>query len=200
MPNLMLTRRAALLGAAALGLGAALPTGARAATAAQAESLVRNLVAEINRVIASGKSVSSMIRDFEGIFRRYADLPTIAAYALGADGRRASAAQKKAFTDAFSGYIARKYGKRFHEFIGGRLEVTGSRPIRNAFEVVTTAYLRGEAPFEVSFHIGQNSGRMFNMFIEGVNMLLTERSEIGALLDRNRGDIDAMIAQLRKTG
>jgi phospholipid transport system substrate-binding protein len=58
--------------------------------------------------------------------------------------------------------------------------------------------LRGEAPFDVTFLISDRSGsdKFFNMFIEGVNMLLTERAEIGAMLDRRRGDIDALIAEL----
>jgi phospholipid transport system substrate-binding protein len=38
------------------------------------------------------------------------------------------------------------------------------------------------------------------MFIEGVNLLLTERTEIGAMIDRNRGNIDKMIADLRALG
>lgn len=36
------------------------------------------------------------------------------------------------------------------------------------------------------------------MFIEGVNLLLTERTEIGAILDSNKGDIDALIAELKR--
>ena len=200
MPTTLLDRRTFLLGTSAVGLVGALPRSALAATAGQAESLVRKLVDDINRVISSGKSESAMIRDFEGIFKRYSDLPTIAAYALGVDGRRATSAQKKAFTDAFSGYISRKYGKRFREFIGGRLEVNGSRTIKNAFEVSSTAYLRGEAPFEVTWHISQSSGKMFNMFIEGVNMLLTERAEVGAMLDRAGGSIDSLIATLKRAG
>lgn len=194
------TRRAFVAGLGAAVLVPALPTVAQATTAAQAEQLVDRLVADINRVIASGKSEAAMIREFEKIFRDYGDMSTIAAYAMGVDGRRASASQKKAFTAAFSGYIARKYGKRFREFVGGRLEVTGTKTVRNSFEVSTTAYLRGESPFEVSFHIGQKSGKFFNMFIEGVNMLLTERTEIGAMLDKRRGDIDAMISDLKKAG
>lgn len=195
----MTSRRTFLSGSAAFALLAAAGP-ALAATAAQAESLVDKLVADINRVIASGKGEAAMVRDFEAIFKRYGDLSTMAAYAMGVDGRRASGAQKKAFTDAFSGYISRKYGKRFREFIGGRIEVNGSSQGRNAYVVSTTAYLRGEAPFEMTFHVGQKSGKMFNIFIDGVNMLLTERTEIGALLDRNRGDIDKMIAELRKAG
>lgn len=193
-------RRSIIASGSALALTAFLPLPALAATAAQAEQLVDKLVADINRVIASGKSEAAMIRDFEGIFKRYADLSTIAAYALGVDGRRASSAQKAAFKTAFSAYIARKYGKRFREFIGGRLEVQKTKQIKNAFQVSTTAYLRGESPFDVTFHIGQKSGKMFNMFIEGVNMLLTERTEIGAMLDKNRGDIDKMIADLKRAG
>ncbi|MBT5679460.1 MAG: ABC transporter substrate-binding protein, partial [Marinovum sp.] len=40
----------------------------------------------------------------------------------------------------------------------------------------------------------------FNLFVEGVNMLLAERAEIGAMLDRRRGNLDKMIADLRKAG
>ncbi|WGW04919.1 MlaC/ttg2D family ABC transporter substrate-binding protein [Tropicibacter oceani] len=196
------TRRSFILGGLATltATVAPWPRAAQAATAAQAEALVDKLVADINRVISSGKSEASMIRDFEGIFKRYADLPTIAATALGVDGRRATSAQKKAFTDAFTGYISRKYGKRFREFIGGKIEVNSSKSVKNAYQVTGTMILRNQAPFEVVFFVGQNSGKFYNLYLEGVNMLLTERTEIGAMLDKRRGDIDAMIADLRKAG
>lgn len=180
----------------------ALPRAVFALTEQGARQLIDGLVGEINRVIGSGKSEQAMYADFERIFDRYADNSYIAAYAMGVDGRRATAAQKKAFSDAFSSYIARKYGKRFREFIGGRLEVKGVRKVKSWYEVSTTAYLRGEAPFEVTFQVSDRAGRdlFFNMFIEGVNLLLTERTEIGAMIDRNGGNIDAMIANLRNAG
>lgn len=178
------------------------PSMAAALSEAGASSLVNSVVADINQVIASGKSEGAMIRDFERIFARYSDSSYIAAYAMGNDGRRASAGQKRAFSDAFQGYIARKYGKRFREFIGGRLEVQGVKQVKNWYEVETTAFLRGQAPFEVTFHVSDRTGRdlFFNMYIEGINMLLTERTEIGALIDRNGGDIDRMIQALQSAG
>ena len=178
------------------------PGRAAAITENGATQLVNALVGDINTVIASGKSESAMFRDFERIFARYSDTSYIAAYAMGADGRRASPAQKRAFSEAFQGYISRKYGKRFREFIGGRLEVQGVKQVKQWYEVNTTAFLRGESPFTVTFLVSDRSGQnlFFNMFIEGINLLLTERTEIGALLDRNRGDIDAMIADLRRAG
>ena len=195
-----LSRRGMLGGLCASGLLAALPGAALSATAAQAENLVRGLVDDVNAVINSGKSEGAMYGDFERIFRTYGDMPYIAAYAMGADGRRASPAQKKAFTDAFAGYVSRKYGKQFRKFIGGQLEIEGSRKVKNAYQVSTTALLRGQSPFDVTFFVGEKSGRFYNMYVEGVNMLLTERTEVGAMLDRRRGDIDAMIADLRRAG
>ncbi|APZ53059.1 MlaC/ttg2D family ABC transporter substrate-binding protein [Salipiger abyssi] len=200
MAQQLFSRRGVLGCTVAAGLMAALPGAALAVTAGQAQGLVDQLVGEINRVIDSGKSESAMIGDFKRIFEQYGDMPYIAAYALGADGRSASTSQKRAFSAAFSGYISRKYGKQFRKFIGGRLEVNGAKKVKNAYQVSTTAYLRGQAPFEVTFFVGEKSGRFYNMYIEGVNMLLTERTEIGAMLDRRRGDLDAMIEDLKRAG
>lgn len=165
-----------------------------------ATKLINSLVKDINKVIASGKAENAMFREFERIFKRYSDTSYIAAYALGVDARRASAAQKKAFSKAFQVYISRKYGKRFREFIGGSLEVKSVKQVKKWYEVSTIARLQGQSPFEVTFLVSDRSGKdlFFNMYIEGVNLLLTERTEIGAILDRSKGDIDAMIAELQR--
>lgn len=200
MPNNFLSRRF-LLTTAVSGVGLSLiPAQAFALTEAAAISLVSKLVADINKIIGSGKSDATMIRDFEKLFGRYADTPIMARYALGVDGRSASKSQMRAFIKAFQGYIARKYGKRFREFIGGRIDVDSARKIKAGYEVKTTAFLRGEAPFEVTFLVSDKSGKakFFNMFIEGVNLLLTERTEIGAMLDKRGGNMDQMIADLKK--
>jgi len=172
---------------------------AMAMTEARAKGLVDGIVADINKVIDSSSSEAQKIAQFEKIFVRYSDVPTIARYALGVDARRATKAQMNEFTKAFQVYVSRKYGKRFREFIGGRIEVKKARKVKNFFEVKTIAHLRGESPFEVTFLVSDRSGRdkFFNLFIEGVNMLLTERTEIGSMLDRRRGDIDALIRDLK---
>ena len=187
---------------AALGLGAvvgaALPARAFALNVDEARALVGKLIGEINAVINSGKSESAMLGSFEDIFSRYADVNYIALSALGPAGRQASAAQKQAFITAYRRYISQKYGKRFREFIGGSIEVTDARPLKSFYEVVSVAKLQGQSPFEVRWQVFDKSGknRFFNIIIEGVNMLSAERTEIGALLDKNRGDINKLIAAL----
>lgn len=193
-------RRRLLAGGVALaGVALLRPGAALALDDAQARALIERAIGEVNGAIDSGKSGPALYALFENIFTRYADVPTIARSALGTAGRSASAAQMQAFTTAFRGYISRKYGQRFREFIGSRFEVEGARTVKTFYEVKTVAHLKGQAPFEVLWHVSDKSGKnlFFNIIIEGVNMLAAERTEIGAMLDARRGNIDALIADLK---
>lgn len=202
MENGMMTRRSLIAGSLA---AAALPLAPRASLALnsnEARALIDRAVSEINRVINSGKSESAMYRDFERIFTRYADVPTIARTALGPPARQASSQQLSRFADAFTGYVSRKYGKRFREFIGGRIEVRGARAVKSFHEVQAVAILRGEPPFAISFMVSDRSGsdKFFDLLIEGISLLKAERAEVGAMLDRRRGDINALISDLQRAG
>ena len=195
-----LNRRIFILGSVAFA--GITGTQAAALTESGARQLVDQVVKDINKVIESGKSDAAILKDFERLFQRYADVNIMAQYALGNDGRSATNAQKRAFADVFAGYLSRKYGKRFRDFIGGRVEVKSTRAIRAGYEVKTTVYLQGQSPYEVAFHVSDRSGRdkFFNIYIEGVNLLLTERTEIGSMLDQRGGDINRLINDLKKTG
>lgn len=184
----------------ALGASAAtFPTIAAAVPAATAQTLVDGLVAEVNEVIAANMSEAAMIGRFATIFDRYSDVPTIARYCLGVDARSASDAEMRAYTAAFRDYIAGKYGRRFREFVGGEIIVVGAKPVKSWVEVETSVRLAGRSPFQMDWHVSDRSGRpaFFNFIIEGVNMLLTERAEIGAMLDRQRGSMTALIADMK---
>lgn len=180
------------------GAGILTPAAAFAVTGSQAEALIEKAIGDINAVIASGKSEAAMIRDFEGIFVRYADVQYVAGSALGPDARRASNSQRRAFVAGFQKYLANRYGRRFREFIGGKIEIVQSRSVNNFIEVETTAKLRGQSPFRVDFWVSDRIGRpaFFNIIIEGVNMINQERAEIGAMLDARGGDLDALTAHL----
>ncbi len=193
--------RRAFLGLVAAGaIVAAMP--ARALNTDQARSLIQQSLDEVYGVINSGKPPAQMYRDFEAIFVRYADVDVIARSALGPAARQTSPQQFAAYRQAFQGYIGRKYGARFREFIGSRIEVTDAKPVKSFFVVTTVARLNGRAPMQVDWHVSDKSGqsRYFNIIIEGVNMLAAERTEIGAMLAANRGDVSALTAALQKAG
>jgi len=104
----LLSRRALCTGLVS-GFGATmLPLSAFAMSESSTAKLVQDLMRDVYKVIESGKSESAMLRDFERIFDRYADVPIIARSALGADARRATSSQLSAFTKAFRVDSSRK--------------------------------------------------------------------------------------------
>ena len=188
--------RRIFLGSAASAL--MLPANGFTMTTDQATDLVLSVVSEINKVISSGQSEQSMMRSFENIFDSFGDVQTIARYALGREARSLSGADMKGFTNAFKVYVSHKYGSRFREFIGGQIDVKSSRKVKQFFEVKAKVVIKNRDPLELIFLVSDKSGEplFFNIYVEGINLLLTERSEIGALMDRNGGDIKATIKKL----
>ncbi len=198
MPN---ETRRGFLGLMGAGL-ALIATPVRALNTDEARVLVEKSLAEVYNVINSGQPAPQMYQAFEAIFARYADVDIIARSALGPAARQVGRAEFAAYKQAFQGYIGRKYGKRFREFIGSKIEVTGAKPVKSFFAVTSVAYLNGRSPMEVEWHVSDKSGqsRYFNIIIEGVNMLASERAEIGAMLARRGGDIAALTADLQQAG
>ncbi len=190
-----------LAGAGALGL-ALRPGRAWALTNDEASRLISRLVAEVNGIINSGKPESAMFSDFEQVLWRYGDLPIIARATLGVPWRSISDQQRRAFTQSYAIYLSRKYGRRFSQFRGAQIRVTDTRPVNSFFEVSSVADVPGEGRYNVRWHVSDRGGstKMFNIFVEGVNLIATERAEIGAMLDQRGGDVDRLIRDLRSAG
>ena len=194
----ILLRRSFLLGLASMAVaGPAFALDNDGAT-----RLVGQLVSEINRATNSGNSQAKLIAAFEKIFEQYADVKIISRSALGPTARTASAEELDAFSRVFRGYLARKYGKRFQEYIGSAIVVKSTRNRGKFFEVGASVQVKGSEPFEVSFRVSDRSGRklFFDIIIEGISLLSSERVEMGALLDERNGDIGQLTNDLASLG
>jgi phospholipid transport system substrate-binding protein len=197
-----LTRRQLLGGIAAVGFFAALGRPARAAGTEAATAFVTALTQQLLALVNSGKSEGQVYAGFEAILARYADMPAVAASVLGPPWRGASQAQKQAFVAAFQHYLSRRYGKQFRDYKNARFQVTGARDGGKAGVLVSTRVVRpGQEDIAVDYQVSDRSGqiRVVNLIIEGVSMLATERAEIGAIVEAQRGNLDAVTAQLAKT-
>ena len=139
-----------------------------------------------------------MYLDFKNVLTKYGDTKIMSQKVLGVDWRRATIRQRGDFQKAFEHYLSRKYGKRFREFLGGEISVTNSRKVNAVYEVISVVQLEGQAPFEVRWLVANKGGvpKMFNLFIEGINVSSSEKTEIGAMLDKRRGNIDKLIDHL----
>lgn len=191
------TRRAMLAGLGGIALAVSgLP--AWAFSEAKALALIESVIADIQKIIDSGKSDAAKLRDFEKVFSRYGDTAVIGQLVLGSDGRSASSSQKRGFAEAFKIYISHKYGRRFREMIGGHIEIGKVRKVKSFYEVSTKTVLKGQAPFDVIYVVSDRSGKFIDLKIEGISLIKSERSEIGAMLDKRGGNLDQLIADLRK--
>lgn len=175
---------------------------APALTAEGAQAAIQASVSEVLAIVNSGAAPAQMYRQFEGVFVRRADVDAIARSALGPTARTIDTATYAEFRTAMTGYIARKYGRRFNEFIGSRIEVGAAKPVKSFWSVASTAYLNGRSPMQIEWHVSDKTGtpRFFNLIIEGVNMLGSEREEISAMLARRKGDMRGLIADLNAAG
>lgn len=195
-----LARRKILAGLTGL---ATLPVWGGAAWAlsdADAKALVEGMATDITSVINSGQSDAAMFRDFEALLVKYADMNIIARSSLGPAARSVSDRDFRAYQSAFQSYIAKKYGARFREFIGGEIDVRRVRDAGRATVVDARAKLRGQSAIEVEFHVSDRSGapKVFNVVIEGINLLTTERTEITALLDQQGGSVSRLTQELKR--
>ena len=198
MPN---ETRRGFLGLIALG-AIAVAAPARAMGASDASATIQRAVDEVLSIVNSGASPAQMYAQFEGVFTRHADVDAIARATLGPAARQVDTRTFAAFRSAMSRYISRKYGRRFQEFIGSRIEVGAAKPLKSFWSVSSVAYLKGQSPMQVEWHLSDKSGspRFFNLIIEGVNMIASEREEIAAMLARRKGDVDGLIADLNAIG
>ena len=191
-----ISRRSALFLVGGAAISPTFPSFALKAN--EAEAFVGKAVNEVNALIKSGKSPNELSGDFERLFSTYFNLPIIARSAIGVSWRSASNAQKKNLQKALVGYVARKYGKQFDALTGGNLRVTGSEKTKRGYGVSTLVQGQSGAEVELVWQVSDRGGKtlVFDIYTEGVSMLVTERSIIGSMLDRRNGDLDRLIAHL----
>lgn len=194
-----ISRRAVLSGAASVAVSSFIPSIALALNEEIAVRMLRKVLADVDTIINSGKPLEQMLVDFEAIFRDYGEVPLIAKAVLGAPGRLATKSELSAYIRAFQGYLSRKYGRQFRDFAGAKMFVQGSRDAGSKGVLVQTIVDRPSDPMvEFEWWVIEINGKpkIFDLKIEGISMIASERTEIGALLESFQGDISKMTAHL----
>jgi len=174
-----------------------------AAAKQDAEKLIFKVVGEVQGLINSGRSEASMIKSFESIFQNYAHVTTISRSVLGPAWNNASAADQKAYVAALRSYLARKYGKQFRSFIGATIEVTKSTDFGKKGIIVESIVKSPKfSPTRVEWHVVESGGQLkfFDLYVEGVKLISTERSEVRAVLDRSGGSVGKLAQALNGMG
>jgi phospholipid transport system substrate-binding protein len=142
---------------------------------------------------------------FREILHEGFDVEQISRFVLGPYWRSADDAQKKEFVKLFEDYIVKAYSIRFSEYTGEQFKITGSRPEGDNSSLVTSQILRpGNAPpVRVDWRVNKTPTgyKIGDVVVENVSMMLTQKQEFASIIQRNGGQLEALLKMLReKTG
>jgi phospholipid transport system substrate-binding protein len=197
-----MTRRSLLTTALALIVGALAP--AMLAAAADPAAVINNLGNRALEVLGKNATPAQRVARFHELFREEFDVPGIARFVLGRYWKTATTEQQEEFTKLFEDYIAIVYSSQLAAYSGETLKVTGSRADPEG-AIVVSEIIRpsGAPPVKVEWHLTDLHGtyKIRDVAVEGISMAVTQRSEFASVIQRNGGQVQGLIAQLReKTG
>jgi phospholipid transport system substrate-binding protein len=190
---------ALLLGVAAI----AAPAPSRAAD--DPAGFISDLGQRTVQVLASKISEGEREAQFRAIFDEGFDVPAISRFVLGNYWRIATEEQRRAFVTLFETYVVHAYAVRFNEYSGQQLKVTSARAEGEDSALVQSliAQPSGAPPLRVDWRVAKTDKgfKINDVVVEGVSMAVTQRQEFSSVIQRNGGEIDALLKLLRaKTG
>src|SRR5581483_7459486 len=104
------------------------------------------------------------------------------------------------FLGLFQEYIVEAYSARLGQYGGEPFRVTGSRGGGGEIVVTSQIIQKSGAPIEVDWYLADQGAalKITDVYVGGVSMKVTERDEFGAVIQRNGGQVGALLAQLRQ--
>ena len=202
------SRGLAVLGSVALaalvGLGAGLgaPRPAAAAGPGDPAVFVREFSVQAIGVLAdhslSGDSRQQAFRD---LLTAGFDVKAISRFVLGRYWRKATEAERAEFTGLFEDLIVATYSKKFSDYSGQTLKVEAIREENEKIAAVASRILRqsGE-PIRIDWRLLRRgeSWRIVDVVVEGMSMVLSQRSEYAAVIKGDGGKIEGLLVRLRE--
>ncbi len=138
---------------------------------------------------------------FRELFHRDFDSPGIARFVLGRYWRTASPEEQKEFLKLFEDYVVYVYTARLSDFQGEQFKINGARPDRDSVIVSTDVITPGAPqPLKVDWRLVNDDGayKISDVIVEGVSMLVTQRSEFASVIQRHGGQVQGLINLMRQ--
>jgi len=160
-------------------------------------SLAENAVSSL-----TSKTITEKERQnrFRKLLNSYFDINGIGKWALGRYWRKASKSERLEYLVLFEKLIVGTYADRFSKYTKEKLTVKGSSR-RGQFALVKSQINGGkEKPIRIEWRVTRSKVdyKIFDIVIEGVSMIRTQRSEFSSVIRRNEGKVSYLLAALRK--
>lgn len=189
----------ALLGTAFLHPWVAGPTPASASSAA--ESYVTSVAKSILNV--AGGAPGQMDSRFRVLMAQHAAISSIGIFSLGKYRSKLPASARAEYFKLIEKFVARLFVKYAPQFAGKDIEVTGSKA-RSAKDIIVSSkvhFANGQAPLDVQWRLLKSGGgfKIFDVRVLGVWLAIQQRTEFVSVIQRNNGDVGALLKFLRSS-
>jgi len=173
---------------------------ASAATTSEAGKYVESLGTQTIIVIANKKLGKPQKQaGLEKIFSDNVDIPWVGRFVMGRFWKQASPEQQTRYLTEYRKFIITHYASRFAEYSGGKFIISNSRNDGENEFTVSMQLITGDGsaePVLIDYRVRDDKGgfKIFDVIVEGVSLITTQRSEFNAILS-NKG-IDQLISKL----
>lgn len=174
---------------------------AMAASTQEAGAFIERVGTQTVNILKSSATKPQKQAALAGIFVANVDFPWVARFVMGRYWREANDDQKQRYVFQYQRFLVRHYAVLFSDYSGGKFKILFTRDEGDdEFSVgmqVQADDNTGE-PVIIEYKVRKEAGgfKIFDVLIEGVSMLTTQRSEFAAILGNN--SIDYLIAMLQK--
>lgn len=199
-----MTRRDLILAASALAIPAMFRGTAHAqgVDTGRAASLIetagQELVSALNN---TGLSVAQRRERVAGVLRRTIDIEGTGRFILGRYWRTASPQEQQDYLRLFDEIIIRNLSARFGEYQGVRFTMGRSQQRTEEDVLVNTIVERPNSPsFSLDWRVADLGGQLkvVDVIAEGTSLRLTTRSEYSSVIQRNGGQVGALLTAMRQ--
>jgi phospholipid transport system substrate-binding protein len=200
--SLIIAATAALIAASCPAAFAQGPSTAASAAVTEGSQFVTNLASRaVNELTTDDLPVPERVSRFRVLLTEAFDVPAIARFVLGRYWRVASESERAEYLKLFENFIVQNYIQRFNDFAGAEIRVLQTRASQEN-EVVSTMEAalpsRPAARFDIRMRRDDGHFKIFDVVVEGISMSVTQRDDFAAVIQRNGGKVEGLLASLRE--
>ena len=181
-----------------------LPLAARAEEPdpAQAATFVKQAGVDLAAVVSGAASPADKQARLEPYLQRVVDEDGVARFCLGRYWATATAEQRTEYLRLFRLVLLRGVVNRLGDYQAGSVKVSVNTPTQkpDGVYVPTIVERSGNKPVNITWMVTDAGGtmRIGDVIAEGMSLRMTQRSDYASFLSHNGGNVDALIAALKK--
>ena len=142
-------------------------------------------------------------RRFRTLMNKNFAIKGIAKFVLGRYWRKASEEQQEEYLRLFEDLMVVTYSDRFEKYSGEKLIIKGAEIRGEKDAIVHTTMVKANnatKPLKVAWRVRGKDGTftIIDVIVEGISMIMTQKSEFASFIKQNGGKLDALLAELKK--